>query len=131
MNTIPFRGGAELGEGEVLNVSLGGESDASICVGSPDDIAGACMPLILAKAASGECGVHSPAPRTYAHPSTFTKCHHPPPPLSPLDTRVPDSVRVCVWGGALTHLRVPSSSAQRPFLCPANPTHHLSRYCFA
>lgn len=54
MLTIPFRGGAETGEGGVeMNVNLGGESNGSFSVSYPQEIVEACLPLILAKAASG------------------------------------------------------------------------------
>ena len=53
MLTIPFRGGAETGDGGEMNVNLGGESNGSFSVSYPQEIVEACLPLVLAKAASG------------------------------------------------------------------------------
>ena len=81
MCTIPFRGGAELNNypsmlGDELIVKLGGEHDGFFSPKDPTEIVEGCLPLILAKAASGRCKPHVPS-LALSPPSLAPRCRLP------------------------------------------------------
>ena len=87
MCTIPFRGGAEVGDVDRLTVDLGGDCqtanfDLSAYDQEPDSpsaLVQVCLPLILAKAACGGFILTDRHTHTLTQPHSHTATQPPPP----------------------------------------------------